>query len=465
MKKLLFAFAAVAVLFAACSKENSANENSNVPENSSAKVYTLSAIMPETKATVNEETGKFEWASTDEIAVYDNAQSKYQVFTTTGSGSSVTFTFTATDELAHDFTNSAAYYPASRLEAGHTTVMTPISLASAGDVPMTATNNNGTLAFDYESAVVKLTVKNVPSFTESVEFMNDGNSYAAEVSHSVNEDMTFYFAVAASSSASSEINLYDSANNKFVAKSFNLTGGPVVNGALIPLKTTVGYPILVENNTDWGGLDIYCYSATDSWKNANWGESLATVNTVTIGAKTYSYVLAKGTADSYSFVFRKPNADYPRVEHKGIPVNGETKVVLNTTNGARVEGNTTPRLIVYNQNKQAPVYIHYWGDGITGTTWDNWDSRKMVSIEDSHMKMEAKCTGLICTGNSVSAGDWYFYYDFADFASTVTSFNFRLHQGDNMGSEFTNVALETNMTYGWWNNNDSGSWGAGAWKL
>lgn len=466
MKKIFFVFAAVAVLFAACSKENPANEDSIIPAATTAKVYTLSATMPATKATVNELSGKFEWVSNDKIAVYDKEQSKYQIFTTNDSGESVTFSFTATDGLNHDFSGSDAYYPASRLNSAQTDLETQITIASAGDVPMKATNNGGSLEFDYEAAVVKLTVNHVPSFTESVEFVNDGISYAAVVNHSSNEDMVFYFVVAESNSASSEINLYDTANNKFVAKSFDLSGGKVVKGALIPLKTTVGYPILVENGTSWGGLDIYCYSATDTWKNADWGYSLATVNTITLGSKEYSYIIAKGTADSYSFVFRKPYSDYPRVEHKGIAVSGETKVVLNTTTGARLEGDSTPRIIVWNQDKQAPVYIHYWGNGISGTTWgsDTEPSRQMIYMTDGHMVMSSKCSGLIYTGDSLNSGEWYFYYDFVDFGS-ASSFNFRLHQGENNGSEFTDVAIETVMKYGWWNNNNGGSWGAGAWKL
>ena len=476
MKKLFLAFAAVAVLFAACSKENPTNEKTSIAEESSdnsstsdnpiAKVYSLSATWPATRATVNEESGVFTWQDTDEIAVWDNAQSKYQVFTATGSGTSVTFTYTATDGLNHDFTSSVAYYPASRLNNEHTDVNMPIALASAGDVPMTATNDAGSLAFNYQSAVVKLTVNNVPSFAESVEFVNDAKSYAAEISHSINENMTFYLAVAGSSNASSSIILYDTSGNEIINKSFALKGGAPVNGALIPLKTTVGFPILVKNDTEWGGLDIYCYSATDSWKNANWGESLATVKTVTINAQTYSYIISKNVTDSYSFVFRKPNNDYPRVEHKGVPVSGETKIVLNTTNGARVEGDTTPRLLVYNQNKMGPVYLHYWGAGITGTDWGSNDSgaRQMVYLHDGHMEMSSLCTGLIYTGNAANTGNWYFYYDI-DAIKNAATFNFRLHQGENMGSEFTNVAVAENMTYGWWNNNDGGSWGAGAWVM
>ena len=253
MKKLFLAFAAVAVLFAACSKENPTNEktsiaeessdNSNISDNPIAKVYSLSATRPTTRATVNEESGAFTWQDTDEIAVWDNDQSKYQVFTATGSGTSVTFTYTATDGLNHDFTSSDAYYPASRLNNEHTGVNMPVALASAGDVPLKATNSDGTLAFAYQTAVVKLTVNNVPSFATSVEFVNDGNSYAAEISHAANENMVFYFAVAESSSVNSSIVLYDSSGNEIINKSFKLLGGAPDNGALIPLKTTVGYPL------------------------------------------------------------------------------------------------------------------------------------------------------------------------------------------------------------------------------
>jgi hypothetical protein len=104
-----------------------------------------------------------------------------------------------------------------------------------------------------------------------VEFINDGNSYAAVVSHSVNEDMTFYFAVSESTSASSAIKLYDSANNTFVHKSFNLDGGAVVKGALIPLKTTVG-TIMLFNDSDNKAKYVKLLSNDNPGTNNDWSE-------------------------------------------------------------------------------------------------------------------------------------------------------------------------------------------------
>lgn len=296
MKKFFLAFAAVAALFAACSKENPTNEESNIPEESTAKVYTLTATMPATKATVDETTGKFEWESTDKIAVYDKAQGRYQVFTSTGSGSSVTFSFTATDGLSHDFSGSDpthfdAIYPVSRIDANGEDTIQGTIIESAGDVPMTATYNGGTLEFAYDAAVVKLTVKNVPSFTGMVEFVNDNVSYIAEVNHSTNEDMTFYMIVNESTSAASEINLFDTKGQKFVAKTFNLARGPVVKGALIPLKTTVGYVLSFYNPSGaYGGnssSSIYIWEVGGS-KTHN---QTSARNTYTVGDKTYEYVV------------------------------------------------------------------------------------------------------------------------------------------------------------------------------
>ena len=254
MKKYILAFAAVAVLFAACSKENPANENSDVTVNSSAKVYTLSAVMPETKATINESGGKFEWAKGDKIAVYDNAQGKYQVFTTHGSGSTAEFSFSASDGLAHDFTGSAAYYPASRLQYGDIEDA-PYVMKSAGDVPLTATNNSGSLQFSYEAAVVKITVNNMPSFGGSVQFqtydsgLHIDQNLEAEFTHSETEDMDFYFAIRACSRATVQVILWDSDGNCMIDKGqFDLHHAPSV-GDFVRLKTTVG-PFMLFNDPD-----------------------------------------------------------------------------------------------------------------------------------------------------------------------------------------------------------------------
>ena len=428
MKKLFLAFAAVAVLFAACSKEIPTKQDTNITENTSTMVYTLSASMPKTRATVNESTGKFEWASTDEIAVYDNEQSKYQIFTTTGSGETVTFTFTATDGLAHDFTSSAAYYPASRLNPGHTDVNMPVALASAGDVPMTATNDAGSLAFNYQSAVVKLTVNNVPSFAKSVEFVNDGNSYAAEISHSINENITFYLAVAGSSNASSSIILYDTSDNEIINISFALKGGAPVNGALIPLTTTVGPVLLIQNNAkaemenagkSWDVItstngDICFYSKKDATEYCSWSSSNTNLNSISINTTPYQYfVYPKGAAGQtvrVELCNKDGGSGYPKFATTLTLAQGEQTYTFSYGEGLKKAGEKFFYAVDQDGGEGTCVYAwtgsteHYGsfstnngGVGLT-TMWDNGRTIRMydftvLSTSSNYIFMKGGLTG------------------------------------------------------------------------
>lgn len=462
MKKIFFVFAAVAVLFAACSKENPANEDSIIPAATTAKVYTLSATMPATKATVNELSGKFEWVSNDKIAVYDKEQSKYQIFTTINSGESVTFSFTATDGLNHDFSGSDAYYPASRLNSAQTDLEPQITIASAGDVPMKATNNGGSLEFDYEAAVVKLTVNHVPSFTESVEFVNDGNSYAAEVSHSSNEDMVFYFVVAESNSASSEINLYDTANNQFVAKTFNLAGGKVVKGALIPLKTTIGPVVLIKNNSvaeaeaaghSTSGLpgEIDFYSSWTGGETGYYNDDV--LHKVTISGVEYSYYVypASQKDQTVSVNIHHDNYDYPRVvtsislnENESIYYFGYTRGLRKTTTAKTIYAKAE------NSSKDNVDYLaaHVrWGDGDTNATLGNLGSpisTKMGYIQSGSDKQRV----------------WYF--DMSGFTDTFHLYFYDKTNTSNKSTEYYNLSSSTDHYYYYWAHSDGGNYYFGA---
>lgn len=367
MKKYLFALSMAAVIVAACAKESQNDEFA--PASSEGIVYTLSVKAPLTKASLDENTGAFQWSANDQIAVFDNEQNKYQIFTTASPGSNATFTFVATDGLSHDFTGSKAYYPVSRLNSAQTEISTPIEISSAAEVPMAANNDNGSLVFDYEAAVVKLTIENVPSFSMSVEFQNSGNSYAAEVSHSINENMTFYFVVGESTSRASSIILYDSDNNEIIHKDFDLNGD-ITKGALIPLKTKVG-PVIVFKNyaTSWTGFDIYCYEGNSAY-DGEWNSTAAKVKKYVKDNYDYYYRVLPTEAynKDLSVILHNTSGDR-RIVLYSMAINSyELHYSASQKEGIRKENDGNARMIVWDQvrwnaygtSDPIPVYAYAW---------------------------------------------------------------------------------------------------------
>ena len=441
MKKIFLVFAAISVL-AACSKEIrtaedfSANDSEDQIVNGSesttdnAKVYTLSATLPQLKATVNESTGKFEWESTDEIAVYDNEQSKYQVFTTTGSGETVTFSFTATDGLDHDFAGSNAYYPASHLNSAHTAIDTPVQIASAGEVPMSATNTGGSLTFDYDAAIVKLTIENVPSFAVSAEFVNNNNSYAAEISHSVNEDMTFYLVVASSNSLASEINVYDSSNNQIIHKTFNLSGSSSIqNGDLIPLKTKVGPVVDIKNYaTSWTAAYIYLFSG-ENYLGTPWGDLNQVMKSYNDGTYNHYYRVLPSSSlnNTYEVIVFNSSNDTYRIR-TNILIENQTNYSASQKEGLRKVGDTHHRVIVRDEalgtntadNPNTYFYIKSIDGGHEGAT-GAWESEG------------TKALGWFIGKRNNNASGRYYYFDtnaISSYSGKSLTFEYTMMNGD-----------------------------------
>lgn len=119
MKRLYYSLIAITALLVSCNKTEQfapEKEQANVVENE--KVMTIAATIEETKATYTD-TGIFSWENGDEISyILRNVDEHYDgnTLTTSGSGSTVTFTgsTTATNYTAVDL----AFYPKNRGQEG-----------------------------------------------------------------------------------------------------------------------------------------------------------------------------------------------------------------------------------------------------------------------------------------------------------------------------------------------------------
>lgn len=178
MKKiLLFVFAAT--IFAACEKETAVDETP-INTNEDLVTYTFSVTQEalegtDTKATISD-AGVFAWEDGDQIAIYNTVDSKYYLFSTTGSGSTADFSRDAA--AGANFT--VAYYPAlvvmssaeiaagvSASAKGTTSITLPDSYTAseaASGFPMTGSVNAvGELSMAHLGGMLRFTFTNVPT--------------------------------------------------------------------------------------------------------------------------------------------------------------------------------------------------------------------------------------------------------------------------------------------------------------
>lgn len=168
MKKYFFILGALIAVFTACSKEIAVSEeelstkelNEQTINADGTKTITLTATLPEVKASLDAVNHKVQWESSDILGVYSKKGTKVE-FTTTGSGASATFTaeIAADDEIE---TGAIFVYPSSMLTAAGT-VTYPDALPSSPLFPMAAKKTGASLAFQFIGATLAVTIDNVPS--------------------------------------------------------------------------------------------------------------------------------------------------------------------------------------------------------------------------------------------------------------------------------------------------------------
>lgn len=169
MKKIYFALAALATIFAGCSKEVDIDE----PVVSAEKAVTLKASIGDPATRVSSDNaGIFKWQSTDEITVVTNSYAIRQ-FTigqiTDGTSAEFSGNIPANDEIRY------ALYPASQSHKASSTQITfhlddnIVWKADASNMPMLATVGKET-SFDAVGGVLKLILFNIPADADYLKF-------------------------------------------------------------------------------------------------------------------------------------------------------------------------------------------------------------------------------------------------------------------------------------------------------
>ena len=169
MKRVYFALAALAAIFAGCSKEVDTPE----PVVSAEKAVTLKASIGDPATRVSSDNaGVFKWQSTDEITVVTDNDAIRQ-FTvgqiTDGTSAEFSGTIPAIDEISY------ALYPASQSHKASSTQITfhldenVVWKADASNMPMLATVGSET-SFDAVGGVLKLILFNIPADADYLKF-------------------------------------------------------------------------------------------------------------------------------------------------------------------------------------------------------------------------------------------------------------------------------------------------------
>ena len=250
MKKLFYFLAAASMVAVACAKEETVKEN--VVEGKASGNVTLTASMPEftnadTKAAVSD-AGVFSWTAGDIIdVVYEKSGSADKIYQFECTNAS-TGEFTNVDAIDDGYTlktdGSIAFYPHEYNGTPSSQTFDSPALAAKG-FQMHATYSAGNLAFVHDNAMMKVTIKNVPSFAEQIVIggTNINVSYTSDQA-----SVTCYVPMAPSASAKLSIAVKDDSANDIVAKA-SKNAVAIVAANYYPLNDLEINKFVVINNS------------------------------------------------------------------------------------------------------------------------------------------------------------------------------------------------------------------------
>lgn len=295
MKKYIILLAAAAFVAIACSKEqpidDTTTDDQTVETPANAGKVTLTATMPDfiddaSKASINGSTGAFGWEDDDRISV------KY--YLSTDHSVTQNFTFHCTNPSTGLFESESAItegyviasdaavvaeYPVRNPEYDYYYDYRTFADDPGKTFIMEATvDAEGKLAFVHKSALVKLTIKNVPSFTYYI-YVGTGNDTAKYTRldmisfSSDQESLTYYLPVRPTSSNENlHIQVRDLNYNMILEKS--TSNAVQINAGhyyVLPELTINNYILLTGSTNAAHKLGIQGRTYAGGW-NSDWTE-------------------------------------------------------------------------------------------------------------------------------------------------------------------------------------------------
>lgn len=416
MKKYIYILFGTAAIMA-CSKEA---EISQADKNGISKdgTYTVTVYLDDvTKASINGSTGVFTWDGSEQIAIWDSANSEFVTFgisTYSNDGDKQAKFTTDGAKAGAVFDGNVAYYPASiATVSGSTptytfpTCFASLEAASKG-FPMQGSLSGGNIHFTHLGCLINLTLNNVPSFTTQL-ILNVGSDDIT-ISATPSEGVINAIVPIPEGEYALTAKLKDDNNNVFYTKSRSskeytkrnyYTINPITLRSLIEFTnasdiTSVGiqekkWKSADNDFTDYGeykvsGTDYELYSRETTkyfvLPEYSWTTDLSPIRIVAFsstypsGSSTDVIFVRNITVDATESTMKMDYAIFPYDKNKALTnpscylyLPAEYKIYMN-----------------YTTSNWGDLRIHCW-DNETYTVWSGamtaWDSDPIVSATET----------------------------------------------------------------------------------
>lgn len=394
MKKIIYFLAAVTLFAVGCAKEQPINDKVENPTTSSNGKVTLTATMPNfiddaTKASIAD-NGAFSWDDKDVIQVkyWDPTNHSYVLyyhFSCNNPDDGIFECDQIQDNVVIASEGTVAWYPIAPA-AGYYYYDLSTGINPATQFVMEANvDSDGKLAFEHKSALMKVTLKNVPSFAKHI-YINAVGYESTQIENmnlsSNQASLTYYVPVRPTSEAKKlHIQVKDE-NYQIIFEKTTSGEVQIQAGHLYVLPDLEIGHILSFYNKDaaYGGnsdSSIYIWEVGGS-KTHN---QTSARNTYTSGGKTYEYVVMPSNWGELTRT---------AVKYEGSGGSTETRVFLDRNivfNVATNKISTTYRVYLSKDSSFSYSDIYAY-DGVKLGAWPGTEmsasgSLKYVEIDES----------------------------------------------------------------------------------
>ena len=358
MKKIFYLISLAAMVIAGCAKEAPETQEQTITPNN--KVVALYATMPEfidaqTKAEVKD-SGVFTWNESDPIKViYTNGTNEKEIIFLCADASEGRFEPVDPADIEVGYTlkteGTVAYYPTG-YEGTPSNCDYAMEIDEAkANFQMHATNDNGTLKFVHDNALLKVTVSNVPAFAKTLTV----GGVSVNLNLTEADDVTAYIPVAPAASAKMSISVTDDANNTIISKnSQNSVAIEAANLYNLPNLTIDGTVFIFDDSSnaidearffksDGNDTDYSVYSYLPLSTLSNGKTKWCILNKSELGSIVELQTFKNSTYKSETkslFLYRNFDIIIPE-GGSGIKTNYRTYFYLNSQNSQQYWGNTT----------------------------------------------------------------------------------------------------------------------------
>lgn len=412
MKKSLILVAVAAIAFAACQKVESTIEDTPIAIKNDNGTVTLKASMPafvdaDTKAAVNSD-GVFSWTVNDDVIdvryVKDGSSDVWIKFKCTNAS---TGEFTSIDEIPSGYalasSGTVAYYPSGYRGTGSDDSPLLITSSDSGkDFTMHATLDAGSLAFEHDNAMLKLSVNNVPSFATLITITDGTKEIAAleldsETTVSnillptlVGQVGKLHIQIEAESEEEGNVVIFEKSTKN--DSNVNIQAGHIYT---LPILT-IPVSVYVSKYTGWNSTYAYIYydngNQEAAWPGTEITGELQAIAISDVNLEQTAHIIMNAGDNNTAKAFT-------RVETEGFTASSAKKVTVSTVN-------------------QDNMVLYFRDDGYQN---ENWGEYYIYAWDSSDNKFFGDWPG---KGKSDSIFSWNEYPHYGQSNNWIASYTF-----------------------------------------